>query len=66
MLDRGGSLRVAATSEQPGDTVVEVIDQVQPADGMPGLAKELVGTSVQGGAALGGLAVRDLEPDSGR
>jgi hypothetical protein len=41
-----GSVRGTATFEQDGDTVVVVLDQVQPADGLPGFAKKFVGVEI--------------------
>lgn len=41
-----GSLRGTASFEQDGDTVVVVVDQVQPADGIPGFAKKFVGDEI--------------------
>ncbi|MDF1603920.1 DUF2505 domain-containing protein [Nocardioides sp. YIM 152315] len=41
-----GSLRGTASFGQEGDTVVVVVDQLQPADGIPGFAKKFVGDEI--------------------
>ncbi|MFC7492950.1 MULTISPECIES: DUF2505 domain-containing protein [unclassified Nocardioides] len=41
-----GSLTGSARFEQDGDTVVVVVDQVQPAEGIPGFAKKFVGSEI--------------------
>jgi hypothetical protein len=46
VIEAQGSLRGTATFEQDGDTVVVVVDQVQPADGIPGYAKKFVGDQI--------------------
>lgn len=42
---QGGSKR-SVSFEQDGDTVVVVVDQVQPAAGLPGFAKKFVGEEI--------------------
>jgi hypothetical protein len=46
VIEAQGSLRGTASFEQDGDTVVVVVDQVQPADGIPGFAKKFVGDEI--------------------
>ena len=41
-----GSTSGTATFEQDGDTVVVVVDVVQPADGIPGYARKFVGDEI--------------------
>ncbi len=45
MAAQGGSAG-SVTFEQDGDTVVVVLAQVQPADGIPGFARKLVGDEI--------------------
>lgn len=45
IVAQGGSQN-SVTFEQDGDTVVVVLDQVQPADGLPGFAKKFVGDEI--------------------
>ena len=47
VIEAQGSLRGSATFAQDGDTVVVVIDQVQPAEGIPSFAKKFVGDEIQ-------------------
>jgi hypothetical protein len=45
IVAQGGSQN-SVTFEQDGDTVVVVVDQVQPADGLPGFARKFVGNEI--------------------
>jgi hypothetical protein len=46
VLAAQGAVRGTVSFEQEGDTVVVVVDQVQPADGIPGFAKKIVGDEI--------------------
>jgi uncharacterized protein DUF2505 len=46
VIEAQGSLSGTATFEQDGDTVVVVVDVIQPSDDIPGFAKRFVGDEI--------------------